>query len=90
MSLQEAFCLRRYLLIMIHLPLIDKHAAVLWDVVAVQHCVPGRAGERKDSESMGSKKVLLYPQGTISLLLILLKQGCGPKRWLYEGQLHCP
>lgn len=68
-SLQEAFCLGRYLLVMIHLPLIDKHAAVLWDVVAVQHCVPGGAGERKDSENLG----LLHPQGTISLPLTLVK-----------------
>lgn len=58
---------------MIHLPLIDKHAAVLWDVVAIQHRVPRRAGERNDCESLGSKKALLHPQGTISLLLMLLK-----------------
>lgn len=46
---------------MIHLPLIDEHAAVLGDVVAIQHRVPGCAGERKDSEGSGGKKVLLHP-----------------------------
>lgn len=58
---------------MVYLPLVDKHAAVLWDVVTIQHRVPGRAGERKDSESLGRGKVLLHPQGTINLLLMLVK-----------------
>lgn len=48
--LQEGLCLTRDSLVMVHLPLVDEHAAILWDVVPVQHRVLGGAGERKDGE----------------------------------------
>lgn len=39
--------LTRYSLVVVHLPLVDKHAAILGDVETVQHCVLGGAGEGK-------------------------------------------
>lgn len=73
---QEGLCLTRYLLVMVHLPLVDEHAAILWDVVAIQHRVLGCAGERKDGE-LGKSKGSSASSGACQAD----PAGCDPKGW---------
>lgn len=71
LSPQEGLCLTSYSLVMVHLPLVDEHAAILRDVEAVQRCVPGRAGDRKDGELGKPKGSSASPRDC--------PEGCDPK-----------
>lgn len=72
---------------MVHLPLVDEHAAILWDEVAVQHRVLGGAGERKDGE-LGKAKGSSASSGDCQAA----PEGCDQRGWFCGGScvLHKP